>query len=96
MTMGEREHSRFLDGLVVGGLLGVVFGLLYAPKKGDETREVVKERISKLKNSFDNARASTEEIIEKTKKSIEDGLDEIATTIDKKKKKQTAEDIETF
>lgn len=94
--MGERESSRFLDGLVVGGLLGVVFGLLYAPKKGEETREIVKEKLGKLKDSFENARATTEEVIEKTKKSIEEGLDEIATTIDKKKKKTQPEDLGTF
>jgi gas vesicle protein len=94
--MGEKDHSRFLDGLIVGGLLGMIFGLLYAPKKGEETRGVVKEKINKLKDSFENARASTEEIVEKTKKSIEDGLEEIASTIEKRKKKQTTEDMETF
>lgn len=92
----SEQQSRFLDGLVVGGLLGVVFGLLYAPKKGEETREIVKEKISKLKDSFENARASTEEVIEKTKRSIETGLEELASTIDKKKKKGSEQDTETF
>lgn len=36
--------------LMLGGLLGVIIGLLIAPRKGEETREMISEKIDELKD----------------------------------------------
>jgi gas vesicle protein len=42
--------SRFTTGLVLGGLVGAAAALLYAPKKGNEMRESLRESSLKLKD----------------------------------------------
>jgi len=49
--MSERDNfGAFLIGFLVGGITGVVVSLLYAPKSGDETRTVIKEKAIELKD----------------------------------------------
>jgi gas vesicle protein len=50
-------------GLIVGGLIGVALGILYAPKSGKETREEI--------------RNSAEELLEKAKKQYEEACKKI-------------------
>ena len=38
METEERKHSHFFTGLLVGGFLGGLTGLLFAPKSGRELR----------------------------------------------------------
>jgi gas vesicle protein len=48
--MGEREGgSGFLIGFIVGVIAGAAVGILYAPKAGKETRAMLKEKASELK-----------------------------------------------
>ena len=35
----SEKNSDLLKGLFIGGFIGVVLGILYAPKSGKETRE---------------------------------------------------------
>ena len=42
--MSDRDASSFLTGLLVGAMLGVAIGFLYAPQSGKETRELLKEK----------------------------------------------------
>jgi gas vesicle protein len=54
-----RNHSgNFLKGLLIGGLVGVVAGILLAPKAGKELRE-------ELKGKADEARALLEKTVER-------------------------------
>ncbi len=39
-----------LKGLVVGGLIGAALGILYAPKRGEETREEIAKSIQELRD----------------------------------------------
>ena len=41
-------------GFLFGATLGTVFGFLFAPKKGKETREQLSEDIDKLKGTLEN------------------------------------------
>lgn len=83
----SEQHSHFFEGALLGALAGVVFGLMYAPQKGEETRKVVKDKWDELKGSLEGAKETTEEIIKNTKASIETALEDLSETIEKKKKK---------
>ena len=62
------KKGDFTAGLVVGGLIGAVIGILYAPKSGKETREEIgrkaDELLSKAKEEYDRA-------VEKSRKAYE-------------------------
>ena len=53
------KSGDFIGGLIVGGLVGAVIGILYAPKSGKETREEIGRKtddlLSKAKEEFDYA-----------------------------------------
>ncbi len=42
METGKRRNGSFLTGLLIGGALGGVAGLLFAPKSGSELRADIK------------------------------------------------------
>ena len=58
----------FLKGLFIGGLIGAVLGVLYAPKSGKETREDIAKKTEELKA---RARDEYELALEKSKKAYE-------------------------
>lgn len=63
--MSERDNfGAFLIGFLVGGITGAVVSLLYAPKSGDETRTVIKEKAIELK---DKTALTAEEAYRKAK-----------------------------
>lgn len=88
----SEHHSHFFEGVIFGALAGMVFGLLYAPQKGEETRKAVKGKWEEMKTSLEGARETTEEIIKSTKESIETALEDLSDTIEKKKRKLNTED----
>jgi gas vesicle protein len=47
--MSDDKGASFFGGLIIGGLLGLTAGLLLAPRSGQETREVVGQ---KMKDAF--------------------------------------------
>jgi gas vesicle protein len=47
--MNKDSTEGFITGLIIGALAGVVVGFLYAPQSGTETRRIVKEKASTLK-----------------------------------------------
>ena len=56
--MSER-NGDLLKGLFIGGLIGVVAGILYAPKSGKETREDIvratEDLLSRAKDEYEKA-----------------------------------------
>ena len=44
--MSKESGPGFFAGLVVGAVIGLAIGFLYAPQPGDETRHVLKEKIT--------------------------------------------------
>jgi gas vesicle protein len=56
--MSEKSYD-LLKGLFIGGLIGVVLGVLYAPKSGKETREDIarttEDLLSKGKEEYEKA-----------------------------------------
>ena len=45
--------GRIFKTLTFGGIIGFIAGLLFAPRKGEETREKLKESIGKGKDKFE-------------------------------------------
>jgi len=64
------ENCDFIGGLVVGGLIGAVIGILYAPKSGKETREEIGQKadelLSKAKEEYGHAVEKSREAYEAT------------------------------
>jgi gas vesicle protein len=66
--MSENRCGDWLKGFLIGGLVGVVVGLLYAPKSGKELREDISE---KAKDLADKVKDEYEDVLEKSKKGFE-------------------------
>ena len=56
--MSEKNGDLF-KGLIVGGLIGALLGILFAPKSGKETREDIarktEELLGKAKEEYEKA-----------------------------------------
>ncbi|MBI5698897.1 YtxH domain-containing protein [Candidatus Saganbacteria bacterium] len=50
--------KKFIKNLFVGGVLGFIAGLLFAPSKGEETRKKVEEAVQKGKEKFEEIKSS--------------------------------------
>ena len=61
-----------LKGFLTGGLLGLIAGVLVAPKKGDETRQELKTEgdkfSAKAKELTDTVKAKVTETVDQAKK----------------------------
>lgn len=44
--------GRIFRSLTLGGIVGVVMGMLFAPQKGENTRKKLKESVEKGKEKF--------------------------------------------
>ncbi len=72
------KSGRLLTGLISGAAVGAVLGLLFAPKKGTETRRKITESgedylqgaKSKFNEFTDNLNHKVEEVRNKTKASL--------------------------
>ena len=57
--MAENKYSSLAGGLLIGGLVGVIAGLAYAPKSGKETREDLsgkaRDMACRLQGEYDGA-----------------------------------------
>lgn len=61
----KRGYGGVITGIVVGGAVGSVVSLLFAPKKGSETRAEVAEKGKEL---FDEGKTQAEKFLEKYRK----------------------------
>ena len=80
------NRSGFLEGLIIGGALGVLSIMVAAPN----SRKELKDKIQKIKenntDTIEVTKEKTEDLIEKTKASIEEGFEKLSTIIDKNNK----------
>ncbi len=59
--MNKDSGAGFFTGLMVGALIGVVVGFLYAPQSGSEIRKIVKEKAATLKEGASTAAGKVKE-----------------------------------
>jgi gas vesicle protein len=71
MAENERDCGNLLKGFVIGGVLGALAGILFAPKAGKELRSDIKEKGSEVlkdaKEIYADASTRAKEIIEEAK-----------------------------
>ena len=61
--MNKDSGAGFFTGLIVGALIGVVVGFLYAPQSGTETRRIVKEKATSLKEGASAAAGKVKDVV---------------------------------
>lgn len=68
MTERERPLGHLFVGLLIGGTLGALAGVLFAPKSGKELRSEIKEKGSAVlkdaKNIYADATTKAKQIVE--------------------------------
>jgi len=78
---GSNSGFAFIAGLVVGGAIGAIAGLLFAPETGEETRKRVaiksKEWADDLYNKFDDLKESVTEVLEDVKHGATEVMDDV-------------------
>lgn len=72
----ERKKSSGISKFIAGAAIGVGLGVLFAPKKGSETRAELKAKLNELYDKAKNLRS------EDVKKYIEDKIDDIKKSLD--------------
>ncbi|MFH0914689.1 MAG: YtxH domain-containing protein [Chloroflexota bacterium] len=67
--MSEHEDGgSFALGLLIGGAIGIAVGLLCAPRAGEETRELLRERAEEV---TEKARETLSELKKKAQEKLE-------------------------
>ena len=61
MSDRETHGSSFAVGFIIGAVVGVAVGFLYAPKAGRDTRALLKEKASKVKEKAGELAGKTKE-----------------------------------
>ena len=69
--------KKTLGALVTGGALGATLGILFAPRKGSETRKILGEKLEELSKKvkeidYEDLRIQIEEKIEEIRDEIKD------------------------
>jgi len=64
----SENNGDLMKGFVIGGLVGAVLGILFAPKSGRETREDIAR---KTEDALERARGEYEKAVDKSKRAYE-------------------------
>lgn len=74
--MAEGRGPGFFAGFLLGGIVGAAFGLLLAPRSGEETREMLMEKSGELRNVAEElsalAKAGADELLEASKTVVDE------------------------
>lgn len=98
------SSGKFIFGAALGAVIGALFGIAYAPRKGSETRQIIKDDLeTAYQNSVDNvghAIEKTEGMIDDAKHTVKSNIDELSHKIQdsaetlKQKAKAISDDLE--
>ena len=82
------KQNNFFEGLILGGIFGVIAGLLIAPETGDQTRKKIKDIKEKTKDAYEK-NVDTEELVNKTLIAIDNGFEKLSKIVKKEPKSKT-------
>lgn len=89
--MSDNRAVDFLKGMFIGGIVGAVVALLYAPKSGKETREDLGRRVEDL---YDKAREEYDESLHKARHAYDSAITRLKDLeVDARKKAEEVEEI---
>ena len=63
--MSEKSTGAFVGGVIIGAAVGAIAGLLAAPKKGQDTRKLIKESADALPDLMDDVSTSVQFHVER-------------------------------
>jgi len=70
--MDNKGSGNFFTGLLVGTVIGIAVGLLFAPQSGVETREMLKQKAAVAKEKAALAKEKAAAVKERVKKASAD------------------------
>lgn len=68
--------GKILTAFVAGATAGAILGILFAPSKGSDTREKIKDKAKKLTGDIEDKLCKAEQKIDELKKDIGDVFQE--------------------
>ncbi len=75
-TQPEHNEGGFVGGLLLGVVLGAILALLFAPKSGQDTREMVAQTVGDLKDKVsgeaEDLQSDAEEVVDVATEEAED------------------------
>jgi len=73
--MAEKDTGpSFTAGFIIGAVVGVAIGFLYAPKPGKETRALLQEKAEKAREKASEVAEKAKEAAAKAEKRVEEKL----------------------
>lgn len=69
--------GKFLGGLLIGGAIGAALGILFAPRSGKETRQMLKESIAgipELSELAENVQQQTQRTLEEAMQRLQEAI----------------------
>jgi gas vesicle protein len=72
--MSDRDSTSFFTGLVLGAVVGMAIGFLYAPQPGKETREILKQKA-------EIARQKATEVAHKVKQTATEASEKVQSAL---------------
>lgn len=89
--MSTGPSTKFFAGLALGAVIGAAVALLYAPQSGQETRRMVKEKASAIKEGASKAisKAAVKEKALAIKEKVSKALSKIKESDDSLRKTQS-------
>ena len=68
----KRKKNSLLTTLIIGGAVGSILGLLFAPKKGEELRKDIKDTASEVFEKTKNVTEVIQSVVDKPREIISD------------------------
>jgi len=87
-----RKNNNFFEGIILGGIIGFVVGILFAPSTGDETRAKLKQLKEDNEELINETKEKTENLVSKTLEAIDQGFEKVNSIIEKRKKETKDKD----